>query len=47
MMLEINRQAQAIGLINGRFARSLSVFVGGGRENGGTSRSRTAASAWT
>ncbi len=32
---EINRQAQAIGLdTGGLFARSLSVFIGGGRTNG-------------
>ena len=35
---EIDRQAQAIGLDqNGLFAKSLSVFIGGGRENGGIS----------
>ncbi len=33
---EIDRQAQAIGLDqNGLFAKSLSVFIGGGRENNG------------
>src|SRR3954468_24548079 len=32
---EINRQGQAIGLdTGGLFARSLSVFIGGGRTNG-------------
>src|SRR5512140_3315498 len=35
---EIDRQAQAIGLDqNGLFAKSLSVFIGGGRENNGVS----------
>lgn len=34
---EIDRQAQAIGLdTNGTFARTVSVFIGGGRANGGT-----------
>jgi flagellin len=34
---EIDRQAQAIGLNSGgTFARSLSVFIGGGRTSGGT-----------
>src|SRR5262245_62022181 len=38
VLAEIDRQAQAIGLDqNGAFAKSLSVFIGGGRENGGTS----------
>jgi len=33
---EINRQAQAIGLDSGGiFAKSLSVFIGGGKSNGG------------
>jgi flagellin len=32
---EIDRQAQAIGLnINGIFAKSMSVFIGGGRDSG-------------
>lgn len=35
---EIDRQAQAIGLnTGGTFAKSLSVFIGGGRTSGGTS----------
>ena len=35
---EIDRQAQAIGLDqNGLFAKSLSVFIGGGRDNNGIS----------
>jgi flagellin len=35
---EIDRQAQAIGLNqNGDFAKSLSVFIGGGRASGGVS----------
>ena len=35
---EIDRQAQAIGLDqNGVFAKALSVFIGGGRENSGIS----------
>jgi flagellin len=35
---EIDRQAQAIGLnAGGQFARSLSVFIGGGKESGGIS----------
>jgi flagellin len=35
---EIDRQAQAIGLnAGGTFAKSLSVFIGGGRASGGTS----------
>jgi len=35
---EIDRQAQAIGLDqNGLFAKSLSVFIGGGRDNNGVS----------
>jgi flagellin len=37
LVSEINRQAQAIGLdTGGQFAKTLSVFIGGGRENGGT-----------
>lgn len=37
LMTEIDRQAQAIGLNqNGLFAKSLSVFIGGGRASGGT-----------
>jgi flagellin len=40
VLAEIDRQAQAIGLDqNGAFAKSLSVFIGGGRENSGTSAS--------
>jgi flagellin len=36
LMTEIDRQAQAIGLNqNGLFAKSLSVFIGGGRASGG------------
>lgn len=36
VITEIDRQAQAIGLDqNGAFAKSLSVFIGGGRENAG------------
>jgi flagellin len=35
---EINRQAQAIGLdVGGQFAKTLSVFIGGGRANGNVS----------
>lgn len=35
---EINRQAQAVGLdTGGQFAKSLSVFIGGGRANGAIS----------
>ena len=35
---EINRQAQAIGLdTGGQFAKTLSVFIGGGRANGNVS----------
>lgn len=35
---EIDRQAQAIGLsASGQFAKSLAVFIGGGKESGGTS----------
>lgn len=38
VLTEINRQAQAIGLDRGgAFAKSLSVFIGGGRANAGTS----------
>lgn len=38
VIAEIDRQAQAIGLDNGgAFAKSLSVFIGGGRSNAGTS----------
>jgi flagellin len=37
VVTEIDRQAQAIGLNSGgTFARSLSVFIGGGRTSGGT-----------
>lgn len=37
LVTEINRQAQAIGLdTGGQFAKTLSVFIGGGRENAGT-----------
>jgi flagellin len=36
LITEINRQAQAIGLDSGgQFARDLSVFIGGGKENAG------------
>ena len=36
LIVEINRQAQAIGLdTGGQFARELSVFIGGGRDNAG------------
>ncbi|MBX9604517.1 MAG: flagellin [Bryobacteraceae bacterium] len=36
LVTEINRQAQAIGLnTGGQFAKSLSVFIGGGRSSGG------------
>lgn len=35
VLTEINRQAQAIGLdTGGQFAKSLSVFIGGGKSNG-------------
>ncbi len=38
LIVEINRQAQAIGLdTGGQFARELSVFIGGGKENAGVS----------
>lgn len=38
VLTEIDRQAQAIGLnTSGEFARSLSVFIGGGKASGGTS----------
>lgn len=38
VMTEINRQAQAIGLDRGgQFAKSLSVFIGGGKANAGIS----------
>ncbi len=38
VLSEIDRQAQAIGLDQGgAFARSLTVFIGGGRSNAGTS----------
>jgi flagellin len=37
VIAEIDRQAQSIGLNqNGLFAKSLSVFIGGGRASGGT-----------
>src|SRR5271169_2375588 len=37
VLTEINRQAQAIGMnAGGEFARSLSVFVGGGRDTSGS-----------
>jgi flagellin len=37
VITEINRQAQTIGLdTGGLFAKSLQVFIGGGRANGGT-----------
>ena len=37
VMAEIDRQAQSIGLnISGEFARSLSVFIGGGKASGST-----------
>ena len=37
VLAEIDRQAQSIGLnISGEFARSLSVFVGGGKASGST-----------
>ena len=39
VLAEINRQAQAIGLDRGgEFAKSLSVFIGGGRANGGVTQ---------
>lgn len=39
VLAEINRQAQTIGLDRGgQFAKSLSVFIGGGRANGGVSQ---------
>jgi flagellin len=38
VLTEINRQAQAIGLDRGgQFAKSLSVFIGGGKANAGVS----------
>jgi flagellin len=38
VLTEINRQAQAIGLdTGGQFAKSLSVFIGGGKANGSIS----------
>jgi flagellin-like hook-associated protein FlgL len=39
VLTEVNRQAQAIGMVSGgEFAKSLSVFIGGGRTiSGGTS----------
>jgi flagellin len=37
VLTEIDRQAQAIGLnTSGEFARSLNVFIGGGKTSGGT-----------
>ena len=37
VLSEIDRQAQSIGLnMNGEFARSLSVFIGGGKASGST-----------
>ncbi|MBL8222840.1 MAG: flagellin, partial [Bryobacterales bacterium] len=39
VLSEINRQAQTIGLDRGgQFAKSLSVFIGGGRANAGVSQ---------
>jgi flagellin len=39
VLAEIDRQAQAIGLnSNGEFAKTLSVFIGGGRASGGTTQ---------
>lgn len=41
---EINRQAQAIGLDpGGQFNKALSVFIGGGRENGGVTETQNGA----
>jgi flagellin len=38
VLAEIDRQAQSIGLnVNGEFAKSLSIFIGGGRAAGSTS----------
>ena len=40
VMTEINRQAQAVGMISGGdFAKTMSVFVGGGRNNAAGSNS--------
>ena len=41
---EINRQSQAIGLdAGGQFNKALSVFIGGGRANGGVSETQNGA----